>query len=193
MFIPAGYANVQFLMHDTSNQHQYLTAIGCHLEAADLEDVAAGMNSAFYGNLSPFIGNDIEAVATRVILGTSNPQEPVTVEVPSESGGTSTSDSASPNVAILIKKQTAQGGRKNRGRMYIPKPTEGGFDEAGVFSTGQYSALATAVGEMQADMEAIVGVDGLYVLHNLSTDSPTLITNLVPDRMVATQRRRLRR
>jgi hypothetical protein len=77
--------------------------------------------------------------------------------------------------------------------MYIPKPTEGGIDEAGQLSSTQYSDFNGAVQNFQEDMEAIVGVDGLYVLHTLSTDSPTLITSLVADRTIATQRRRLRR
>jgi hypothetical protein len=105
-------------------------------------------------------------------------------------GGSDLSDQAPPNVAYLVRKGTALGGRKNRGRMYLPGVDEGEVLQGGTIQPGKLAGVEAAVDAFMAAMIA----DGhtLVVLHN-GPEIPTEITSLTVDGTVATQRRRLRR
>lgn len=118
-----------------------------------------------------------------------------------DTAGSLSADSAPPNVAYLIRKNTALGGRRGRGRCYQP-----GITEAGLFSDGVIASATLAAIQSDADSffsgMSVVGYP-LYLLHADSVDEngepipgtappPTLITSLTVDPRVATQRRRLR-
>ena len=105
--------------------------------------------------------------------------------------GTLTGMGIPSNSSWLIKKNTALGGRHNRGRMYIPPY---GLASANVETNGNINS--TLVGIMQDFWDAIltaVGVSSweLFVLHSDST-TPTPINGFSVENQVATQRRRLR-
>jgi hypothetical protein len=104
--------------------------------------------------------------------------------------GAGDSAAAPPNVSVLVRKNTALGGRKGRGRMYIPGVAEADSDGAGVMSSVRQAAW-----QAQADTflvaAALGGLAGV-VLHEDAT-TPTPIISLAVDGRVATQRRRLRR
>jgi len=96
------------------------------------------------------------------------------------------------NTCILAKKITARGGRNGRGRFYLP----GGFcpeanvDEIGQIQTSNHAALQ---GMMSAWLtEANSNSVPPYLLHSDAT-APDALTSIVVERIVATQRRRLRR
>lgn len=108
-------------------------------------------------------------------------------------GGTAGGQSASPNVALLVRKQTAAGGRSGRGRMYLPCWTEGNVGDAGTIDE-------TARAGVQVQLNAFFQdclLQGLpwVVLHGAGAPltTPTPITALSVDSTAATQRRRLRR
>lgn len=191
-FIPAGYCNVQFVMLDSTNNHEYLTAIGAQLEAADGDEVVEDFSNAFWTRFGPYIPNECSELLTRLTLGTSVPSAPLIFEFSGEHVGSSSGASLPPNTCYLIQKRTASGGRKNRGRMFLPKPSAAAIGENGAISSSQLLALAGAAGNFLTDCEAITGVTNCYVLHSSSVDTPTQITSLVPDANIATQRRRLR-
>lgn len=96
------------------------------------------------------------------------------------------------NVAMLIQKRTNLGGRKNRGRMYIPPVT---FGETDISNAGNFlgSVITTATTEWDYVLDTeIASGRGMYLLHS-APGAPTPITSLVPQVLAATQRRRLRR
>lgn len=107
--------------------------------------------------------------------------------------GTATLGTRPPvNVALLIQKRTALGGRRNRGRLYVPPVNwdEDTIDNQGNFSSTFITAAAT-------DWEFVLSTEtaagrGMYVLHS-APGAPTEIIDLVPQVLAATQRRRLRR
>lgn len=107
--------------------------------------------------------------------------------------GSITSTGASPAVSLLVQKVTAVGGRAGRGRCFMP-----GMSEADVSVSGVVDAayLAVAVTEWN-DFLTLCGTGLLYpaLLHGASSPitSPTAITGLIPQAIVATQRRRQRR
>lgn len=193
MIIPPGYCNVQFLMLDATNNHQYMTAIGVHLEASDLGTLAADAAGAWEDNLAQFVGNEVAGTNIRTVLGTADPSEPLVNDHGTFVAGSASSDAAPPNVALLIRKRTELGGRRNRGRMFLPKPTESGIEEAGTLSSGQYSAFRVAVDAFYDGIAAADGVTEVSLFHSSPPNTPTAIVALDAQRMVATQRRRLRR
>jgi hypothetical protein len=97
------------------------------------------------------------------------------------------------NCALLVRKRTALGGRRGRGRMYLPPfpLAEGGIDHAGKVDPALVSAWTAS--SQQAFNEGVSPV----LLHATSpkspTPPPTPITSFLVDSMIATQRRRLRR
>ena len=105
-------------------------------------------------------------------------------------GGTATGGAGVPQAAYVVKKVGTTGGRRNRGRWYLPGISEGKVDGAG-------NVDATFAGLRQADMDILLAAfDGnsvpLHILHaDLST--PTPVAQLLFEGKIGTQRRRLHR
>lgn len=96
-----------------------------------------------------------------------------------------------PNWSVLISKQTASGGRKNKGRMFVPGLAEGSVDNAGVINS---AVLPDWQAACDAFFDGMVAADmTLVLLHNHPDDTPTFLTGLQVQSTGATQRRRMRR
>lgn len=122
----------------------------------------------------------------------------VHLEHPHVVAGTSIGETPPQNCTELVKKLTGSGGRKFRGRAYIPpfNLLENTVNKAGVLDAavvanqqaGWDTFLAAANGDTAYDV---------YLLHrSMPKDGivppPTLITKFVMEQQIATQRRRLR-
>lgn len=107
--------------------------------------------------------------------------------------GTSATPSVPPNVALLIRKATAAGGRAGRGRAYQPGIAEGNVDASGVVDPADLAVYQT---DWDAFHAALVA-DGIIpvVLHGAGSpiSIPSEVTSFNVAGVVATQRRRLRR
>lgn len=95
-----------------------------------------------------------------------------------------------PLCCFLVRKNTALGGRHGRGYMFYPALGETFVDDAGALGAGVAAASDTRFNAFRTDLTA-VGHD-LVLLHAGAT-SPTTITTLATQPLVATQRDRLRR
>jgi hypothetical protein len=122
-----------------------------------------------------------------------------TTEVPLSLAFTGTGAPLPQNCAVLVRKVTALGGRRNTGRMFIPGASEGSFTETGVFASGLLTGWQTAMDAFKAAVDAATGVDAMYLLHSSSVvpvpagfPEPTPVTALKVLPLLATQRRRLR-
>lgn len=107
--------------------------------------------------------------------------------------GVGTSAVAPPpnNCSWLLQKRTARGGRKGRGRSYLP-PVQ--LDETNVSSTGVVgiatrNAFQTRVNLFRTD--ALANSLELVLLHS-GAEAPDALTSLIVDSRIATQRTRLR-
>jgi len=111
----------------------------------------------------------------------------------SVSGVTGSINSAgtSPAQALLVRKHTALGGRRHRGRMYVPGFYEGNFNSAGAADSTWLATMQTSFNDFYAAM-ITAGVD-LTLLHADGVISPTTITSLEVEVTMGTQRRRQRR
>lgn len=112
-----------------------------------------------------------------------------------------------PNCAILVKKNTAIGGRKFKGRMYLPPM----FWGEGEVSASGYNAQSSVYNDLQARLATFIQLLGtagypMMLLHSIPGSGgefgggdfpgdpppPTLVTSLTVQPQIATQRRRLR-
>jgi len=95
-----------------------------------------------------------------------------------------------PATAILINKATGSGGRKNRGRMFIPGAIEGDVGQAGVLNSGPQGALQTQF----SNFLAALGTASIpmVLLHDTAL-LPTVVTSLNVQSKLAVRHRRLRR
>jgi hypothetical protein len=116
-------------------------------------------------------------------------------EVAVGTAGSQIGSGAAPGTAYLVKKNTALGGRRNRGRMYIPGVDEDKVNPSGGITPSWITTVQTTLDDF---FDGMAAVDlPLVVLHTqvpgITQPSPVTITGLTLDQTVATQRRRLRR
>lgn len=94
------------------------------------------------------------------------------------------------NCAVLVKKQTASGGRKNRGRFFFPPYVAGlAVNEAGVIQSSSADIVPIALADAQA---TLLEANLLMVIHHSDGTDGTPITGFALEGLLATQRRRLR-
>jgi len=99
------------------------------------------------------------------------------------------------NVATILRKSTALGGRRNRGRMFVPCPLESETSAAGVYTGPGITAWNTAAALIMpgGSIHTAFGFLGdAVVLHDEGSQTPAVVTNLTCQSRVGTQRRRLR-
>lgn len=149
--------------------------------AQNIDDIISAAASCTGGFV--LVGNDGGSIRFDVSLAT-----PVV--------GDRATTAASPQVACLVKKNTALGGRRNRGRMFIPWPAEGDIGNNGRLTPAALTALdgvATNLANLDAGGSSGGNFSSLVVLHDSGPFPPTAITGFSASPVVATQRRRLDR
>lgn len=95
-----------------------------------------------------------------------------------------------PNVALLISKVTPLGGRRGRGRLYVPGMPMASLDDTNNWDTDVAQNVADTIGAIM-DAMAFLG-QSPRLLHDGAL-TPTPITSWVGQDRIATQRRRNRR
>lgn len=196
--IPAGFLESTFNFALAGSTHQMSWTIGwddADFASNDAETEATELYGFFTGSGKPYTAANI--VAGWTFLGVSVVHQlesgPTSFELVSPVVGTAATAPLTPNVAILWNKITALGGRRNRGRAFIPPyaPGEGSVDGLGVINSGVVSATQTLY-----DASFVAAASGGYeavLFHQTAPFTPTPIVNFVMQPLVATQRRRLRR
>lgn len=106
--------------------------------------------------------------------------------------GTATALPVPVNTALLVNKNTALGGRRNRGRNYLPPtfPGEDQIDGAGVVANTYVNLTDTKL-EYFYD-QLVLGVGQPVLFHQSAPFTPTPITGWSTQNQCGTQRRRMR-
>lgn len=117
---------------------------------------------------------------------------PISGTAPESQVGTSSLSPCPPNCSLLIQKSTTRGGRKGKGRMYVPifNKSESDIEKDGSILTGN---LATLQGYWGGAFTALAASDVKPALLHSDGSTPDLITAWTVKPLIATQRRRLRR
>lgn len=103
------------------------------------------------------------------------------------------------NTALLVKKNSALGGRANRGRFYWPGLlAETDVNEVGIIGGAQVIAIQADFDAFYDALDAIPDGDEeqlvMVILHDSTSPAttPTIVSSLTVDGTAATQRRRMR-
>lgn len=195
--LPPGYANWINEYRATGDNEAMVNTLGLDLGGATLsgQDLLASLTSLWQAQVVAGMANFMTYSASSLVVGQDG-GDPITYDSAPGSGGTVSGTFLPQNCAALIRKQTALGGRRNRGRMFLPYClAEADVDNIGNLTSTRINALNTQFDSVMS------GLDGLgvtpVVLHTLEpigvTPLPTPITSMTADPRLATQRRRLRR
>lgn len=105
--------------------------------------------------------------------------------------GTATANTVPVNGAVLIRKETQDGGRKNRGRMFWPPMA---FNEAIVSPAGVIAAaeLAAEQTKWNTFVSSLSSGDYPMVVQHSDGSPSTLVSGVSLSNLLATQRRRMR-
>lgn len=157
-------------------------------------DIAQLIYEAWVGTSKPFqssvISDATQAASVKITVNVTGSL--LLGEFNSLTFGSRSSASPPPQVAVVVKKRTGFAGKAQRGRFYLPASflTAAGVDQLGNIDG---TLLAAIQGRLTGYLSqlAIDNVD-MCLLHNDPLLDPTLVTELLAEQMIGTQRRRLR-
>lgn len=193
--IPPGFAHFIMPITRSGDPDPYAVTWACEANlaaAAGIQQYCDLVQSNFIGTWETSFPNDCTLGPLTMRLGQDGP-DPLVVIASGTDTGTNTADFLPQNIALLIQKRSILGGRRNRGRMFMPVLTEDGVNEVGQLTPTQQASYQGIAADW---LEAYNGEDGLgemVILHTAAPSDPTPVAALVVSGTAATQRRRLRR
>jgi len=189
LLIPAGFGQAVASFDFIGGQSNPLNMVfgyqntNAQSPAAAAATIGGQIGTAFAGVV---FTNQVTFLSLSVI---QNPGQQTGLAVFSTPGG-SAGLCAPPNTAYLVHKVSTLGGRPGRGRMYWPSVDTGDVNEAGVVNGPSLVVLQSAMTVLFQQL-AVLFLP-MVILHTSPAIPPTVISGLVADPVVATQRRRLR-
>lgn len=148
------------------------------------------IGASFVASLGTFVDSSVTIGPVHMSYGQDG-LDPVAVIGNTTWVGGRLLSSTSPNVAVLCKKTTALGGRRNRGRFYLPWIVASTtINETGVVASSEVTSLQTKATLFKTDMAGAGATSPMVILHQSGSTTPALVTALTIDARVATQRRR---
>jgi hypothetical protein len=196
MIIPVNWANWIMRYQFEGDAEPMITTMGVNVSTwgGDYADGLEWLSDNWLATIVSSLSETVTSGPYSLAVGQDG-GDPITYEYAGTSPGDESSFPMWPNTAVLIKKVTAAGGRRNRGRMYVP-----GFGlrtlitPAGLIDPSYLADLQTNMDSLLATLNAGTGFNAtnLGVLHSEPPSAPAVITQLKCEAKVATQRRRLR-
>jgi hypothetical protein len=191
VIIPAGFAQVNLLFGGPAYPRGAQITFGVSLGDApsSAQQVATKCIIRWEADVMPTIASNCTFLGARAKMGPNETGANVVVTALTPGGNAAANDS--PQVAVLVKKITAGGGRKNSGRWFLPGITENSTNDGGFVSADRVADLNTRLNDFRTGIAA-VGLS-MTILHGLAGEAPTPVTLLAVQSLMATQRRRLRK
>jgi hypothetical protein len=198
MPVPDGFYEATFLFKNNVSPRIATSSLGflnvnlTQPSASDAADDIDNIVSASTHMFSPgLMIDDWLYLGCHVAQGT--PTGDILGEANQSTAGSLADNAITSNCSLLVDKLTALGGRKFRGRMFLPPIhlNEGAVDAAGNISSGP---LATIQAAINLTILALVAADYQPVLFHqgVAPPVPTPITALSAQSQIATQRQRMR-
>jgi hypothetical protein len=191
-----GYADISVeLRHALLPRPAFIT-FGVNPSITDPVAVASKVDVAINaaGSLKSRFDNNVTIGPITARLGTDGAEDLAGVSAVTAAGGAGQT-SVPPNVAVLVHKRTARGGRRGRGRLFLPWWIgTADVDERGAIASATFGFMQTCLNTFLA---ALVTNDvQMHLLHGAGQTpigAPDAVTSMTLDPTVATQRRRLGR
>lgn len=197
VIIPPGFAHCFLRWTVAGDAEEMLSSIGVRLQAGIADPALVAGNIVTHWTAShtaATLGNQWVLVGARAYVG--NDGDPTVGEFIVNQAGTSATGKLPNNCAVLFQKRTALGGRRNRGRMFIPSGYvgEASVGDSGAIVPADLVQMQTrATNFLTAIQNEPVVMDAAVVLHSSTPATPTVITSLTVANKIATQRTRMRR
>jgi hypothetical protein len=190
VIIPSGYGQVNFVFGGSGFARGAQVTFGFkdNSGGATAATIATDFGTRWVNDILLDQSNTITLDHVKVKLGPNDTGPEATVS--SGAAGGLSSQPLPPQDSVIVRKITALGGRKGRGRVFHPGAVESQTDGGGLLTT---AAIVTLDGDY-ADLLAHAAADNLplYLLHNDAT-TPTAIDQLDVLQLMGTQRRRIRK
>lgn len=185
--IPPGFADIIHHFTCPGQSGDVITTMG--VSGTDLNDPAnhstyAVAASELMGNLN----NAVDMVSLDFVIGQDGPDDEV-ISFAMSASGLASGAMTPVNSAFLLQKRTGFGGRRNRGRMYLPGVSEGAVGDDGTVDFGVSGGISTNVDSWEAGLP---GDWAFVLLHQVAPFTPSLITTINVGTKIASQRGRLR-
>jgi len=191
--IPPGFAEVWMSFNLSTDPELMYTSIGVDLangvgaDQASADSLLTAMKSA----IDDLVASVYSLGPGHVIFGNDGGDIRVDGSIASTAGLAATGPLPQ-NTAWLLTKNTALGGRRNRGRLYIPGVSNNLVGANGVLTTAAIAVGNTAGTNLLNNLLATAEAEGVVLFHNSAPATPTPITSIKCQSRVATQRRRMR-
>lgn len=193
--IPVGYAHAAVaVLRDGDPEEMFFTfGVATGSEDTTASDIALAVAATFTGGIPTPIH------FTRVLAYVAKEGDvPEVQEAALAISSTGPATLAPQNCAVLYRKHTTHGGRRGRGRFFLPWVGEGDVDNVGVLSTGS-KALYQAYGDQL--LSNLAGTTHgastpMVLLHRPGASLlplPYIVSGMSVDNVIATQRQRMRK
>lgn len=186
--IPEGYAQANFIFSGAALPNGAQITLGVDL--GSLVGTPSSLAQLIYDDFSVVIANLAGSVALTELLLKIGPSETGPTGTASGSLVGGGADTVAPNTAFLVSKHTGIGGRRGRGRWFLPGVSAGDVNNAGEVNGAQITAMDADLVTFHA---ALISDGFIPVLLHTGPMVPSAITSFETQAFVATQRRRLRR
>lgn len=193
VIIPPGFAQVSIEHWLTAYNRPAVTTWGIDLSgnAADADSVAQQQWSIYTTHMGPQIDSTVTIRDCRVAIGQDGGDPILGFSTGSTAGGRS-AESTPPALALMITKRTNSGGRRGRGRIYIPWAlSDTAVSENGAIAGASLTAWGSAASAWRSALAA--ANRHMVLLHGsglTAPPAPTPVENLVVNPTIRTQRRR---
>lgn len=195
VILPPGFAQVLHHLSLTGDPDPMLVTYGISISAPGSLAMAQALDTEFNQHImQSYMSNKYTFFQTTLRVG-QDAADPIIYEyVGTPSVGVSSSAVLPSNCAVLVRKVTAVGGRRNRGRFFLPGwLPETSADENGVINSTDLANRQTYATSWFNEINTVSGVTDVVVLHSAAPATPTVVTSFSVQNKIATQRRRMRR
>lgn len=191
MIIPVNFAQVNIVFAGDGVPSGAEVTFGVNLDggATSLADVADAVQTSYQTRLMSLVNSRVHVSEYMVKAGPSSTG--ATYILTAHDVGTTDLGALPSSLALLVRKQTAGGGRKSRGRFFWPVLGETLIGDGGIISPTALANLQTGFNGFLADL--VTADAAMCLLHADALTAPTPVTALSVQTICATQRRRMRR
>lgn len=203
LIIPEGFALVEIPHTHPLIARQAVVTFGVNLTGTPTATQANALLAAYQSAFASTLDIQVSVGPVTMRVGSASGENLVISGNTTFLGTSNRPDSLNPGQAVLMHKRTARGGRRGRGRMYLPWAIgDDSVDEAGRLSSGSVTAFNTRGSDFLTNISNVAEVDDMYLLHGESSPdaenpttpgAPNEVTSLTVDPIVGSQRRRLGR
>lgn len=191
--IPPGFAEITMPITHNGLARSAAVVFGLELDGIgpDADQIASAMQGLFVATLGTRIDNSCNIGPARAAVGQDGGLPVLGFASGPVQAGRSL-NSVPPALAVLIDKRTGLGGRRGRGRMYLPWALpEGNVNEVGLIDTSEVNLTQAAAVDWLDGFASQLAIPVLLHDEGLSAvPPPTPITSVLVSSVVSTQRRR---